>query len=162
MTPKSPEHTALFPGTFNPFTIGHKSIADRALKLFDRLIIAVGINTAKNDNDISAAKRVDQIKSIFKNNPRITVISYSGLTVDACKHHGATVMIRGVRSVADFEYERNLADINLNISGIETVLLTSLPELSWISSSMVRELRAAGHDVSRYLPLPDTDFNLSK
>lgn len=145
--------TALFPGTFNPFTLGHKSIADRALKLFDRLVIAVGVNAAK-DKDPDMDTRVAAIRKLYANNPRIEVIAYSGLTVDLCRETGATVMVRGVRSVADFEYERDLADVNLHISGIETVMLPADPALAWLSSSVVRELRAHGRDTAPYLPHP--------
>lgn len=142
--------TAFFPGSFNPFTIGHKSIAERALRIADRLIIGVGYNCHKSDNQATAA-RIQSIADIFADDDRIQVVGYTGLTVDAVKQYGADYMVRGIRSVADFEYERNLADANLDISGIETILITSLPEYSYISSSMVRELEANGHDVTKYL-----------
>lgn len=143
--------TLLFPGTFAPFTIGHASLVDRALPLCDRMVIAVGYNSGKHSAE-SVAKRVDAIAAIYADRPKVKVISYEGLTVDACRREGAGWMLRGVRSVADYEYERNLADINRSISGIETLLLYSLPELSHISSSMVRELASHGHDVSKFLP----------
>ena len=143
--------TILFPGSFNPFTIGHASLVERALPLCDRLVIAVGFNPDKCTAD-SVEDRVRTIARIYEDNPAISVISYCGLTVDACRKEGAGWMLRGVRTVADFEYERNLADINRSISGIETLLLYSLPELSFISSSMVRELASHGHDISQYLP----------
>lgn len=141
----------LFPGTFDPFTIGHASIVERALPLCDRLVIAIGYNCAKCSAD-SVEQRVSHIAALYASEPRVKVIAYDGLTVDACRREGAQWMLRGVRSVADYEYERNLADINRAISGIETILLYSLPQLSYISSSMVRELAAHGHDVSQYLP----------
>lgn len=141
----------LFPGTFDPFTIGHASIVERALPLCDRLVIAIGYNQAKSSAD-SVEQRVSHIAALYASEPRVKVIAYDGLTVDACRREGAQWMLRGVRSVADYEYERNLADINRAISGIETILLYSLPQLSYISSSMVRELAAHGHDVSQYLP----------
>lgn len=143
--------TLLFPGTFDPFTIGHVSLVERALPLCDRLIIAVGFNPAKSSAE-SVQERVKTISRLYADRPEIKVISYSGLTVDTCREENAGWMLRGVRTVADFEYERNLADINRSISGIETILLYSLPELSFISSSMVRELASHGHDISQYLP----------
>lgn len=143
--------TILFPGTFDPFTIGHASIVERALPLCDRMVIAVGYNQAKCSADC-ASRRVETIAALYAGNPKVKVIAYEGLTVDACHREGATWMLRGVRSVADYEYERNLADINRAISGIETLLLYSLPELSYISSSMVRELASHGHDITKYLP----------
>jgi len=141
----------LFPGTFDPFTIGHASIVERALPLCDRMVIAVGYNPSKCSAE-SADHRVETIAALYDGNPKVKVIAYDGLTVDACRREGAKWMLRGVRSVNDYEYERELADINRAISGIETLLLYSLPELSYISSSMVRELASHGHDISRYLP----------
>ncbi len=157
MTHKSadPQRTILFPGSFDPFTIGHKSLVDRVNPLFDRIIIAVGENSGKASATPTAA-RIEAIKAVYASNPKVEVISYSGLTVDACRREGAAWMLRGVRSTADFEYERNLADINRNISGIETLLLYTLPEYSFISSSMVRELAANGYDVSGFLPAVST------
>lgn len=148
MTPKS--RTALFAGSFNPFTIGHKSIVDRTLSLCDRVVIGLGANPDKPDDSVDA--RIKAIERVYADDPRVTVERYSGLTVDFARECGADFMVRGVRSVADFEYERNLADVNLHISGIETLLLTALPELSYISSSMVRELASHGRDVTGYLP----------
>lgn len=151
MTRKYPERTALFPGTFNPFTVGHKSVVDRGLALFDRIIIAVGVNAAKSDNS-DIEERLEAIRRVYAANDRVSVISYSGLTVDACREYGADFILRGVRSVRDFEYERDLADGNRNISGIETVLLYAEPELSWISSSIVRDLARHGSDISKLIP----------
>lgn len=143
--------TVLFPGSFSPFTIGHASLVDRALKLFDNVVIAIGYNSSK-PGPMTVEERMAAIKAIYLSQPRVKVIAYSGLTVDACRAEGAGWMLRGVRSVTDFEYERNLADVNRMISGIETVILFTLPELSAISSSVVRELAANGHDVSSFLP----------
>ncbi len=143
---------AVFPGSFDPFTIGHKDIADRALKIFDRLIIGVGFNINKSGNDAIIADRVKKIESIFAGEERILIESYSGLTVEFARKHGAKFIVRGLREVKDFEYERNLADTNASISDIETVFLTARPELGFISSSMVRELKANGYDISRFLP----------
>lgn len=142
--------TALYPGSFNPFTVGHKSIVERTLTMCDRVLVAVGCNPDKPDSDASA--RVAEIKRIFANDPRVDAVLYSGLTVDLARECGADFMVRGVRGTADYEYERNLAEVNLRISGIETLLMPALPELSFVSSSMVRELRANGYDVSRFLP----------
>lgn len=142
---------AVFPGSFDPFTIGHKDIADRALKLFDHLVIGIGYNLHKSSCD-SIAQRVKDIQAIFSCDSRVTVEAYTGLTVDFARRHGAAFIIRGLREVKDFEYERNLADTNSVISDIETVFLTARPELGFVSSSMVRELTANGYDASRFLP----------
>lgn len=143
--------TAIFPGSFDPFTIGHKDITDRALQIFDRVVIGVGCN----ENKMSAGdvkKRVEVISDLYSSEPRVHVESYSGLTVDFAARHEAGFIIRGLREVKDFEYERNLADTNATISGIETVFLVARPELGFISSSMVRELQHYGYDTSRFLP----------
>lgn len=142
---------AVFPGTFDPFTIGHKDIADRALRMFDHLVIGVGYNIHKASGN-SVAKRVEGIRAVFAGDPRISVEAYSGLTVDFARRQGAAFIVRGLREVKDFEYERNLADTNAAISDIETVFLTARPELGFISSSMVRELLANGYDASCFLP----------
>lgn len=143
---------AVFPGSFDPFTIGHKDIADRALNIFDFLIIGVGFNINKPGNADLVADRVKVIESVFKGYDRVAVEAYSGLTVDFANKHGAGFIVRGLREVKDFEYERNLADTNAAISDIETVFLTARPELGFISSSMVRELKANGYDITRFLP----------
>jgi len=146
-----PERVAVFPGTFDPFTTGHLSIVTRGLQLFDRIVVAVGVNDVKHSGS-SAEMRVDAIKRIFADEPRVTAVAYSGLTVEVAEAEGARFLLRGVRSVADFEYERSLADINRNISGVETVILYALPELAVVSSSMVRELSRYGRDVTPYIP----------
>ncbi len=143
--------TVLFPGSFSPFTKGHASLVERALTLFDTVVIAIGYNASK-PGAIPVEERVASIASLYASEPRVRVMAYSGLTVDACRAEGADWMLRGVRSVADFEYERNLADVNRMISGIDTVILFTLPELAAVSSSVVRELSANGHDVSAFLP----------
>ena len=112
---------ALFPGSFDPYTIGHYSIVERALPLFDKIVIAVGVNRNKQSL-MSEEKRVEAIRSLYESNDKVEVISYDGLTVDAAKKYGARFLLRGVRQVADFEYERNLAEVNRNISGLETIL----------------------------------------
>lgn len=154
MTRRSPDNaprTALFAGSFDPFTIGHASVVERALPLFDRIVIAIGVNAGKTAAEETQA-RVDAIRRIYIDEPRVEVTAYSGLTVDTARSVGATALLRGVRSVKDFEYERDMADINRQLSGLETVLIYSLPEHSAISSSIVRELQAYGKDVSAYLP----------
>lgn len=145
---------AIFPGSFNPFTIGHKSVVDRALPLFDRIIIAIGYNEAKEADTASLPERIRAIASLYADEPAVEVFSYEGLTVDFAREMGARWILRGVRSVKDFEYESTLADVNRRISGIETVLLFTLPEHSAISSSMVRELAHFGVDTTPFLPSP--------
>ena len=142
--------TALFAGSFNPFTVGHKSIVERTLGICDRVVVAVGHNPAKPSDD--ARKRVEEIKKIFATEPRVSVELYSGLTVEFARECEADFLVRGLRSVSDYEYELNLAEVNRRISGIETLFMPALPELSFISSSNVRELAANGYDVSRFLP----------
>lgn len=143
--------TAVFPGSFNPFTNGHKSIVDRALELFDKIIIAVGFNEHKeHSGDLNL--RLEKIRSVFEGIDAVSVESYSGLTVDFVKEKKADAILRGVRNMLDFEYERNLADINRAIAGVETVILIAEPEYGFISSSMVRELNYFGYDTSRFIP----------
>lgn len=148
---------ALFAGSFDPFTIGHRSLVDRALLLCDYIVIAVGHNEHKK-GEWSEETRIKVISDLYKDNRKVTVTGYEGLTVDFAKKIGADVLLRGVRGVADFEYERNLADINRNVGGLETVILISEPEYSFISSSMVRELLHNHHDIRPYLagdfPIP--------
>ena len=141
----------VFPGTFDPFTVGHASLVERALPLCTRLVIALGYNPAKASAD-TVAERVAAISSLYASEPRVEVITYTGLTVDLCRSLGSAWMLRGVRSVADFEYERNLADLNRRIGGVETLLLFTLPELSCISSSALRELASHGRDITPFLP----------
>lgn len=143
--------TAIFTGSFDPFTIGHYDIVRRALPLFSRIVIGVGVNERKQYMQ-SAEQRCATIASIYADEPKIEVKSYSDLTVDFARREGAIYIIKGVRSVKDFEYEREQADINRQLSGIDTLLLYSDPRYSSISSSMVRELIHFGQDVSRYLP----------
>lgn len=143
---------AYFAGSFDPFTIGHQSIVDRAMGLFDLIVIGVGVNGAKRSRQ-TPQERVEAIRALYAQEPRVAVESYEGLTVEAARRAGAQYLLRGVRSVADFEYERQLADINRNISSLESVLLLALPEYGSVSSSMVRELESYGVDVSRFLPI---------
>ncbi|MBQ2367894.1 MAG: pantetheine-phosphate adenylyltransferase [Bacteroidaceae bacterium] len=145
------EKIALFAGTFAPYTVGHHSIATRALAMFDKIIIAVGYNSKKGSQG-DTAERVESIARTYADEPRIEVAAYEGLTADFAKERGACCLLRGVRSVKDFEYERDLADLNREISGLETVILPCEPQYAAISSSAVRELMSYGKDVSKFLP----------
>ena len=147
------KRTAFFAGSFDPFTIGHKSIVDRSLYLFDEIVIGVGINAAKKGS-ADAAERVAAIERLYAGEPKVRVIQFDCLTVQAAARCGARWLLRGVRSVADFEYERTLADVNRNISGLESVLILAEPQLASVSSSVVRELASYGEDVSRFIPQP--------
>ena len=142
--------TGVFVGSFNPFTIGHESIVRRSLALFDKLVIGVGVNTAKEENE--GESRVGQIARLYADEPRVEVRSYTDLTVDFARREGAQFIVKGVRSVKDFEYEREQADINRRLSGVETVLLFAEPGMEAVSSSLVRELQRFGRDVSEFLP----------
>lgn len=143
--------TALFAGTFDPYTIGHHALVERALALFDTIVIAVGNNIGKHCL-ASAEERVAAIERLYEGNGRVRVVMYDTLTMDFARAVGATALLRGVRTVKDFEYERELADVNRLMGGIETVLLVSEAEYAHISSSLVRELLKYGKDVSALLP----------
>lgn len=144
--------TGIFVGSFNPFTIGHDSIVTRALPLFDRLVIGVVGDQVHKPGMPSAEERVQAIAALYKDEPSIEVKPYYGLAVDFAKAENARFIIKGVRSVKDFEYEREQADINRQLSGVETLLLFAEPQYSSVSSSMVRELQHFGVDISPYLP----------
>ena len=144
--------TGVFVGSFNPFTIGHDSIVRRALPLFNRLVIGVvGDNVHKPDMP-SAEERMQVIRDLYAEEQRIEVKPYHGLAMDFAKAEGALYIIKGVRSVSDFEYEQWQADFNRRIGDIETILLYTEPELSSVSSSALRELQHFGVDVSPFLP----------
>ena len=143
--------TGLLPGTFDPFTIGHDALVRRALNIVDELYIAIGINTEKHTL-YSLEERMERITTLYKDEPRIHVVSYEGLTTDFAQSIGAQFIVRGVRSAIDFEYERNIADVNRMLTGIDTLLLISEPQYAAISSSMVRELAHFGKDIRSYLP----------
>ena len=142
---------ALFPGTFDPFTIGHESLVKRGLTVMDEIVIAIGVNDSKK-SFFSVEKRIQMISELYADNPRVSVESYNTLTVDFANKIGAKYILRGIRSVIDFEYEKSIADMNRTISEIETFLLFTEPSLSHISSSIVRELMQFGHDVSEFIP----------
>ena len=143
---------ALFPGTFDPFTVGHLSLIERGLNLVDAIIIAIGINASKK-TFYSLEQRMETISQIFQDNSRVSVRSYTGITVDFAQEMGAQFILRGIRSVHDFEYEKNIADVNRQLSGIETFILFTEPEHTHISSSIVRELLSYGKDVSAFIPV---------
>ena len=146
------ERIILFPGSFNPFTIGHDDIVKRALSLFDRIVVAVGYNEQKGQAACDDAdRRVATIKKLYTDNPRVDVVGYSCLTTDIARQVGACAILRSVRSVKDYEYELQMADVNQRLTGIDTVVLFARPELASISSSVVRELQHFGHDVSDFL-----------
>lgn len=142
---------AIFPGSFDPFTLGHHSIVKRALTFMDEIIIGIGINEGKQCL-MSVEKRVESICKLYAAEPRVKVMAYSGLTVDFASEQGAAFIVRGIRTVKDFEYEESIADVNRRLSGIETVFLFTEPELTSVSSSIVRELLHYGKDVSAFLP----------
>ena len=142
---------ALLAGSFDPYTRGHHSLVLRALDIFDGVLIAVGHNSEKRTM-FTLHERVSSIKALYANEPRVSVDTYDGLTVEYAQKAGACCLLRGVRSVKDFEYERDLADLNREISGLETVILPCEPQYAAISSSAVRELMSYGKDVSKFLP----------
>ena len=142
---------AIFPGTFDPFTLGHHSIVKRTLTFMDEVIVGIGINEGKHCL-LPVEKRVEMIRQLYADEPRVKVMAYSGHTVDFAKEQEAGFIVRGIRSVKDFEYEEGIADINKKLSGIETIFLFTEPELSSVSSSVVRELLHYGKDVSMFLP----------
>ena len=149
--------TALFTGTFNPFTIGHADIVERALKIFDRIVIGIGYNPDKGSKEgfmsPEIEERVNRIRKVYENDPRVIVEAYSDLTVDLAERHNAVAIVKGVRSIKDYEYERDQADFNKLLSnGLDTILFYSRPELAALSSSMVRTLEMFGKDVSQFLP----------
>ena len=141
-----------FVGSFNPFTVGHDSVVTRALPLFDRLVIGVVGDQVHKPDMPSAEERIRAIANLYQDEARIEVKPYYGLAVDFAREEGASFIVKGVRSVKDFEYEREQADINRQLSGIETILLFAEPQFSSISSSMVRELQHFGVNVSEFLP----------
>lgn len=142
---------ALFPGTFDPFTLGHDSIVKRTLAFMDEVIIGIGINENKRCL-MPVEKRIASIRKLYADEPRIKVMAYQGLTVDFAQEQEASCIVRGIRSVKDFEYEETIADVNRRLSGIDTIFLFTEPELSSVSSSIVRELLHYGKDVSTFLP----------
>jgi len=146
------QRIALFPGTFDPITLGHTDIINRALPLFDKLYIGIGRNANKQPM-FSEEQRMNWIKTIYENNDKVEVVVYEGLTVDFCKKIGAKFILRGIRYVNDFEYEKAIADMNRSIAdNIETVFLTCLPQYTSVASTLVRDVLKYGGDVSKFLP----------
>jgi pantetheine-phosphate adenylyltransferase len=142
---------AIFPGSFDPFTIGHYSIVLRGLQIFDEIVIGIGTNQSKKTL-FSVDKRLDLIQQAFKNETRVKVMAYNSLTIDFAKSVDAHFALRGLRSVGDFEFERTIADTNRIISGLETVILFTESAYSHISSTVARELISFGKDISEFLP----------
>jgi pantetheine-phosphate adenylyltransferase len=154
---------ALFPGTFDPFTIGHESLVRRGLALVDEIVISIGVNEAKK-TFFSLESRIEAIRQFYRNEPRVKVMSYDKLTIDFAKEVNACFILRGIRTVNDFEYEKNIADVNRDLSGIETFVLFTEPEHTHISSSIVRELLRYGKDISRFIPegMDLANYNINK
>lgn len=151
MENKLTKRIALFPGTFDPFTIGHASLVERGLNLVDEIIISIGINDKKKTY-FSLEKRLEAIQELYKDEPRVQVRAYNSLTVDFAQQVHAGFILRGIRTVNDFEYEKNIADVNRMLSGIETFILFTEPKHTHISSSIVRELLRYGKDISPFIP----------
>src|SRR5919112_542398 len=142
----------LFPGTFDPVTYGHIDIIDRSLNLFDKIIIGVGVNANKKPM-FSPEQRMNWVNEIYKNEPKIESITYDGLTVDCCKRVKANFILRGIRYVNDFEYEKAIADMNRSLdASIETIFLTCLPQYTSVASTLVRDVIRNGGDVSQFVP----------
>jgi pantetheine-phosphate adenylyltransferase len=146
------ERICLFPGTFDPITLGHTDIIDRSLDLFDMVYIGIGRNANKAPM-FSEEERLNWIKEIYKNEPRVGALAYDGLTAECCKKIGAKYILRGIRYVSDFEYEKAIADMNRSLdSSIETIFLTCLPQFTSVASTLVRDVIRNGGDVSQFLP----------
>jgi pantetheine-phosphate adenylyltransferase len=152
MKPSTAPRIALFPGTFDPITIGHQDIINRSLPLFDKLVIGIGRNVNKEPM-FSVEQRIEWIKEIYKNNPKVEAVVYEGLTVRCCQQVGARFILRGIRYVNDFEYEKAIADMNRSLdTNIETIFLTCLPQYTSVASTLVRDVLKNGGDVMQFLP----------
>jgi len=146
------EKIAVFPGSFDPFTVGHENIVLRALGIFDKIIVAIGVHSTKQPL-LKIESRVKMVNHIFKDNERVSADSFQGLTVDYCKKVGATHMLRGIRTAADFEYERAIAQINKRmLPAVESVFLLTTPEHTPINSTIIREIIQNRGDASQFLP----------
>jgi pantetheine-phosphate adenylyltransferase len=142
---------ALFPGSFDPITLGHTDIIQRSLRLFDEVIIAVGVNSQKKYM-FSLEERMAFISAIYKDEPKVSVVSYEGLTVDFCKKNGIEFILRGLRNPADFEFEKAIAHTNRTLSDVETIFILTAAKTSFISSSIVREIIQHGGDYTELVP----------
>ena len=146
------QRVCLFPGTFDPVTLGHVDIINRALPLFDKIVVGIGVNSAKNPM-FSAAQRMAWFNEIYKDEPKVESTTFEGLTVDFCKNIGAKFILRGIRFVSDFEYEKSIADANRTMDrNIETVFLTGEPLYTSVASTIVRDILKNGGDASPFLP----------
>ncbi len=146
------QRICLFPGTFDPVTLGHTDIINRALPLFDKLVIGIGRNINKVPM-FSEQQRLEWLRDIYKDNPKVHAVVYDGLTVQCCKEVGANFILRGIRYVNDFEYEKAIADMNRSLENdIETIFLTCLPKYTSVASTLVRDVLKNGGDVSNFLP----------
>ena len=143
--------TVVFPGSFDPFTLGHANLVGRALNIFDQVIIAVGYNVAK-PGWIPVDERVRAVRELYRDEPCVKVMPYDSLTVDFVKENNAGFVLRGVRTIQDYEYEQQMADTNRMLDGVETVVLFADNTLGSISSSIVRELHHFGRDITQFLP----------
>ena len=142
----------LFPGTFDPVTLGHTDIINRAIPLFDKLVIGIGRNVNKVPT-FSEELRLKWIKEIYKNEPKVDAVIYEGLTINCCKEIGANFILRGIRYVNDFEYEKAIADMNRSLDPhVETIFLTCLPQFTSVASTLVRDVLKNGGEVSQFLP----------
>lgn len=152
--------TAIFPGSFDPFTIGHYSVVKRALAFVDEVIIAIGVNEAKRTL-FSLDRRISIIKKAFCDEKRVKAMSYDCLTVDFANQVGADIILRGIRSIQDFEYEKTIADANRRIAGIDTILLFTEPQHSFVSSTVLRDILKYGKQLEGFLPPNVTPEDLS-
>jgi pantetheine-phosphate adenylyltransferase len=146
------QRICLFPGTFDPLTLGHVDIITRSLPLFDKIVVGIGINTSKAPM-FSPEQRLNWVKEIFKNEPKVEGAVYEGLTVNFCRQIGARFILRGIRYVSDFEYEKTIADANRTLDkSIETIFLTGEPKYTSVASTIVRDIIKNGGDASHFLP----------
>ena len=152
----------IFPGSFDPFTKGHESVVRRALEFSDEIVIAIGHNGHKRSGMFPVEERVRMISEFYRSEPRIKVLSYTNLTTDIARQLNCSHILRGVRTVIDFEYERQLADVNRHLTGIETILLFNEPAMAHITSSTVRELLIFGKDVKDFLPEGFPELKINK
>jgi pantetheine-phosphate adenylyltransferase len=142
----------LFPGTFDPVTLGHTDIINRVLPLFDTLIIGIGRNVNKLPM-FSEEKRLGWLREIYRDEPKVEALAYDGLTVECCQQNNATYILRGIRYVNDFEYEKAIADMNRSLDhNIETIFLTCLPQYTSVASTLVRDVLRNGGNVSQFVP----------